>query len=171
MGQLRTFNKTDLPEIKADNKRVIVEFNQDISNEVATVLTEQIKELSDVLLLKMEQQEDAIKSVERKIETKHITPQQLSSLESLVDRKARKYVDKRKGIQINIDVLLNNDVGELVEYQKLVNEKVGKTKSEIWVSLNKDCLERKGTEPKNKILATQVDEAFDFVRSWGGFSI
>lgn len=112
-----------------------------------------------------------VSKVETLVKTKEITSQQLRSLESLVDKKAKEYVDRSKGVQLNIDVMLSYDGDDLKALQKLINTQYGKTKQKIWVELNKDCLGRKGTDPKNRIKATQVDEAFDFVRMWGGFSI
>ena len=155
----------------SENRTVIVEVPQGTSDKAVSMLTEQMKEYMEVVTLKLEQHGSDIQKVQKTIETNYITPEELKALESLIDRKSRRFVNDKKGIQLNIDVLLNYDSEGLVEYQKLVNKEVGKTKSEIWVDLNKECLERKGTDPKNRIPSTRVDEVFDYVRTWGGFSI
>lgn len=167
MGQ----SNNNAPVVQTEDGKIIVDFGNNVSNEVKKIITNQFKEMTELLHLRLEQQSDEIKDVKKTIESKYISPQQLNALQSLIDKKARKFVNDKKGIQLSIDVLLNYDRDGLVEYQKLVNSEVGKTKSKIWVDLNKDCLERKGTDPKNRILSTQVEQAFDYVRSWGGFSV
>lgn len=166
-------NRNELSEIKtrAEGNSIVVEFERDITTKDFQVLNNQMQEIAELLQLGLERNQKEIKSVKETIETNYVTPEELRALESLVDKKARKYVDKGKGIQMNIDVILNYDVEGLAELQSLVNDEVGKTKSEIWVDLNKECLERKGNDPKNRIPKTMVEKAFDFVRSWGGFSV
>lgn len=164
-------NKQELVQTRTEGNAIIVDFGKGISKQEFEVLSNQMKEITELLHLGLERNREEIQDVKKRIESKCISPEELSALESLVDKKARKYVNERKGIQLNIDVLLNYDQEGLVEFQKLINSEVGKTKSEIWVDLNKNCLERKGTDPKNRILSTQVEQAFDFVRRWGGFSV
>src|SRR5690625_6611580 len=130
-----------------------------------TTLFRSMKEIAELLHLGLERNREELQDVKKTIESKYISPEQLKALESLIDKKARMFVDRGKGIQMNIDVILNYDTEGLVELQKLINNEVGKTKSKIWVELNKDCLDRKGTEPKNRIKDTQVEQAFDFVRT------
>lgn len=164
-------NEVSTIETRTEGNAVIVEFGKGYSNQEYLQLTNQMQEIAELLQLGLERNQEDIQDVKKAIESKYITPENLKALESIIDKKARKFVEKGKGIQLSIDVFLNYDTEGLGEFQKLVNSEVGKTKSKIWVELNKDCLERKGTEPKNRILATQVEQAFDFVRSWGGFSV
>lgn len=164
-------NEMSVIETRTEGNAIIVELGNDITAQEYQVLSNQMKEIAELLQLGLERNQEEIRNVKKTIETNYITPEELKALESLIDKKARNYVDKKKGIQLNIDVVLNYDVEGLAELQKLINNEVGKTKSKIWVDLNKDCLERKGTEPKNRIPKTQVERAFDFVRTWGGFSV
>lgn len=164
-------NDISLVKTRTEGNAIIVDFGQNISKQEFQVLSNQMKEITEILHLGLERNREEIQGVKKTIETNHITPQQLGSLESLVDKKARAYVDKTKGVQLTIDVLLNYDNEELNELQLLINKQYGRIKQRIWIDLNKECLERKGTDPKNRIPATQVDEAFDYVRTWGGFSI
>lgn len=158
-----------------DGNVLTVQFDKGVTKNDLDVFASRMQEMIEKLQANNDynsaKTQNKIKTVEEKIETKHITPQQLKSLESLVDKKARKYIDRSKGIQLNIDVLLNYDGEELGELQSLINKQYGRTKQRIWVDLNKFCLERKGTAPKNRIKVTQIDESFDYVRTWGGFSI
>lgn len=165
-------NQNPMPvDVKTSGRKIIVEYNQDVSDQAIYALQNQLKEFTEVIQLKLEQNSDEIQNVKRTIESKYISPDQLNALQSLVDKKARKFVNDKKGIQLNIDVFLNYDPEGLANLQKLVNKEVGKTKQKIWVELNKKCLDRKGTDPKNEILDTQVEAAFDFVRTWGGFTV
>ena|SRR5690625_4944720 len=166
----------NLPVQATTNDNVLtVRFNQSVSQNDLNVFANQMQEMIEKLQANndhnSEKTMNEIKDVKKTIKSKHISPQDLDTLESLVDKKARKYVDKNKGIQLSIDVLLNYDAEGLKEFQKLVNTEYGRTKQRIWVELNKECLERKGTAPKKRILDTQVERAFDFVRKWGGFSV
>lgn len=164
-------NEVALVETRTEGNAIVIEFGRKMTSGEFNHISNQLKEVTELLQLGLERNRNEIQEVKKTIETNYITPEELRALESIVDEKARKFVDKSKGIQINIDILLNNDVDELIEYQKLVNDSVGKTKSKIWVDLHKKCLEQKGTTPKNRILATQVKQAFDYVRTWGGFSV
>lgn len=164
-------NEVSLVETRKEGNAIIVEFGQGASNLEIQAMTEKMEQIVELLTLTREETQEEILGVKKAIESKYITPEQLNALESLVDKKASKFVDKKKGIQLSIDVLLNYDAEGLAEFQKLVNDEVGKTKSKIWVDLHKKCLEQKGTTAKNRILATQVEQAFDYVRSWGGFSV
>lgn len=164
-------NEVSLVETRKEGNAIIVEFGQGASRQEIQAMTEKMEQIFELLTLTREETQEEILGVKKAIESKYITPEQLNALESLVDKKASKFVDKKKGIQLSIDVLLNYDAEGLAEFQKLVNDEVGKTKSKIWVDLHKKCLEQKGTTAKNRILATQVEQAFDYVRSWGGFSV
>lgn len=164
-------NEVSLVETRKEGNAIIIEFGQGESNLENQAMTEKMEQIVELLTLTREETQEEILGVKKAIESKYITPEQLNALESLVDKKASKFVDKKKGIQLSIDVLLNYDAEGLAEFQKLVNDEVGKTKSKIWVDLHKKCLEQKGTTAKNRILATQVEQAFDYVRSWGGFSV
>lgn len=164
-------NEVSLVETRTEGSAIVIEFGKEMSSREFNHISNQLKEVTELLQLGLERNSDEIQEVKKAIESKYITPEQLNALESLVDKKATKFVDKKKGIQLSIDVLLNYDAEGLTEFQKLVNDEVGKTKSKIWVDLHKKCLEQKGTTPKNRILATQVEQAFDYVRSWGGFSV
>lgn len=164
-------NEVSLVETRKEGNAIIVEFGQGASRQEIQAMTEKMEQIVELLTLTREETQEEILGVKKAIESKYITPEQLNALESLVDKKASKFVDKKKGIQLSIDVLLNYDAEGLAEFQKLVNDEVGKTKSKIWVDLHKKCLEQKGTTAKNRILATQVEQAFDYVRSWGGFSV
>lgn len=169
-------HKENLPvQASAEGHVLMVEFGNAVTQKDLKLFAGQIQEMFEQMQanqnLNAEKTQKKIDQVERKIESKYISPQELSALESLVDKKASKYVNDKKGIQLNIDVFLNYDQEGLVKYQKLINDEVGKTKSKIWVDLHKKCLEQKGTTPKNRILSTQVEQAFDYVRTWGGFSI
>lgn len=164
-------NEVSAIETRTEGNAVIVEFGKGYSSQEYLQLTNQMQEIAELLQLGLERNQEDIQGVKKAIESKYISPEQLKALESLIDKKAKVFVDKGKGIQMNIDVFLNHDTEGLTELQKLINNEVGKTKSKIWVELNKDCLERKGTDPKNRILDTQVEMSFDFVRTWGGFSI
>lgn len=171
MEQSNISNKLSVVETRTKGNSIILEFDNKISKQEYQVLSNQMKEIAELLQLGLERNQEEIKEVRKTIETNYITPEELKALESLIDKKARRYVEKGKGIQLNIDVVLNYDAEGLAELQKLVNSEVGKTKSKIWVELNKECLERKGTDPKNRIPKTKVEAAFDFVRTWGGFSV
>lgn len=168
-----SINKKEMSvvETRTEGNAIILEFDNKISKQDYQILSNQMKEIAELLQLGLERNQEEIRNVKKTIETNYITPEELKALESLIDKKSRSFVDRKKGIQLNIDVVLNYDAEGLAELQKLINNEVGKTKSKIWVELNKDCLERKGTEPKNRIPKTQVEVAFDFVRTWGGFSI
>jgi len=172
MEQSNISNKElSIVETRSEGNAIILEFGDNITSQEYEQLSAQMKEIAELLHLGLERNQDEINDVKKAIESKYITPENLKALESIIDKKARKFVEKGKGIQLNIDIFLNYDSEGLGEFQKLINSEVGKTKSKIWVDLNKECLERKGTDPKNRILATQVEQAFDYVRSWGGFSV
>ena len=171
MEQSNNKNEVSVVETRSEGNAIILEFGNEITSQEYEQLSVQMKEIAELLHLGLERNREEVQNVKKSIESKYISPEQLKALESLIDKKARKFVDKGKGIQMNIDVILNYDTEGLAELQKLINNEVGKTKSKIWVDLNKDCLERKGTEPKNRIKDTQVEQAFDFVRTWGGFSV
>ena len=171
MEQSNNKNEVSVVETRSEGNAIILEFGNEITSQEYEQLSVQMKEIAELLHLGLERNREEVQNVKKFIESKYISPEQLKALESLIDKKARKFVDKGKGIQMNIDVILNYDTEGLAELQKLINNEVGKTKSKIWVDLNKDCLERKGTEPKNRIKDTQVEQAFDFVRTWGGFSV
>lgn len=164
-------NEISTVNTRTEGNAIVVEFDSNIANKDFQVLNNQMQEIAELLQLGLERNQKEIKNVKKTIETNSITPEELKALESLVDKKARKYVDTSKGIQLNIDVLLNYDNEDLKELQSLINKQYGKTKQQIWIDLNKDCLERKGTAPKNRIPKTQVEKSFDYVRTWGGFSI
>lgn len=171
MEQSNNKNDLSIVETRTEGSAIVLEFGNDITSQEYEQLSVQVKEIAELLTLGLERNREELQDVKKTLESKYISPEQLKALESLIDKKATKFVDKGKGIQLNIDVILNYDTEGLAELQKLVNSEVGKTKSKIWVELNKDCLERKGTEPKNRIKDTQVEQAFDFVRTWGGFSV
>lgn len=174
MGELK--HKESLPvQASASDNVLTVRFDNGISNEALQVFASQMHEMMEKFQAKMEIDNERtiqkIDGVEKKIKAKHISPQDLGALESLVHEKATAYVSKRGGIQTSIDVFLNYDEQALRDMRKLVNKEHGRIKQRIWVELNKECLHRKGTAPKNRIKDTQVERAFDFVRRWGGFSI
>src|SRR5699024_957737 len=171
MEQSNNKNEVSVVETRSEGNAIILEFGNEITSQEYEQLSVQMKEIAELLHLGLERNREEVQNVKKFIESKYISPEQLKALESLIDKKARKFVDKGKGIQMNIDVILNYDTEGLAELQKLINNEVGKTKSKIWVDLNKDCLERKGTEPKNRIKDTQVEQAFDFVSTCGGFSV
>lgn len=171
MEQYNKKEELSLVEAEKHGNKIVLDLGDALTNEQFNFMSNKLKEITEVLHLGLERHSDKIDNVEKLVQTKHITPQQLRSLESIVDKKAKEYVDRSKGVQLNIDVMLSYDGDDLKELQKLINSQYGKTKQKIWVDLNKNCLERGGTEPKNRILSTQVDEAFDFVRTWGGFSV
>lgn len=168
--------KESLPvQASTEGNILMVEFGNAVTQEDLQMFASQIQEILERMQanqnMNAEKTQRKIENVERKIERDSIDPEDLQALESLIDKKARAFVNDKKGIQLNIDVLLNYDSEGLIEFQKLVNKEVGKTKQRIWVELNKECLERKGTDPKNRIPKTQTGTAFDFVRKWGGFSV
>lgn len=164
-------NEVSLVETRTEGNTFIVDFGQSISKEDFKVLSNQMKEITEVLHLGLERNQEEIQGVKKEIKSKHISPQDLSALETLVSNKATEYVTKRGGVQTSIDIFLNYDQEAISDMRKLVNKEHGRIKQRIWVELNKKCLRRKGTDPKNRIKDTQVEKAFDFVRRWGGFSI
>lgn len=172
----KRMSKSSYPvQATAENNVITLEFNGAVSARdlavFANQMQEMIEELKAVTETQGEKHTKEIKNIKRAIESKHISPEDLSALESLVDKKAREYVNKAKGVQLTIDVALNYDQQGIIELQKLIRKEYGKTKQRIWIELNKYCLNRKGTAPKNRIKDTEVERAFDFVRRWGGFSV
>jgi len=165
-------NKNAAPvDVKTQGRKIIVEYDQEVSDQAIYALQNQLKEYTELIQLKLEQNSDEIKDVKQTIESDYIEAPDLDALESLVDKKARAFVEKQKGVQLNIDTILNSEPEAIKTYKSLINTEIGKTKSKIWVNLNKQCLERKGTAPKKRILRKQTEQAFDYVRKWGGFSI
>jgi hypothetical protein len=112
-----------------------------------------------------------VKNVKKLVEHKSITPEKLAALNSLVGEKAKLYVEKLDGIQIDMSVFEGSETPKTISVDKLIRKETGRVKQRIWIDLNKKCLERKGTAPKNRIKDIEVEKAFDFVRTWGGFTI
>ncbi|UAT29459.1 hypothetical protein K7T73_12700 [Bacillus badius] len=162
-------------QAKADKNVITLQFDGAITSNDLRIFASQMQEMFEMMQAKIEMDNKntmkEIGNVKEIIKSKHISPEDLAALEALVDKKARAYVDKAKGVQLSIDVVLNYDRQGIIELQKLIRKEYGKTKHRIWIELNKQCLKRKGTDPKNRIKDTDVEKAFDFVRRWGGMTI
>lgn len=159
----------------AQNGEITLRFDGGVTQNDLLQFAAQMQEMFESIRAKIDHDNKSthkqIAEVKNTVESKHISPQDLSALETIVSEKAKMYVDKKGGIQTNIDMFLNGDSESLRDLQRIIKKHHGKVKQQIWVELNKECLERKGTDPKNRIKDTQVEQAFDFVRRWGGFSI
>lgn len=158
----------------ANDKEITLRFNQGLTSNDLQLFADRMQDMFNEMQAKISVDnrvtQQQIADVKQSIKHKYITPEDLAALESLVDKKARKYVDKTGGTQLTIDVVLNYDSDDLKDMQRLIRKQYGKVKQRIWIELNKVCLQRKGTAPKNRIRDTQTEKAFDFVRTWGGFN-
>lgn len=165
-------NQNAMPvDVRANGRQIIIEHNQEVSDQAIYALQNQLKEYTEIMSLKLEQNTDEIKDVKRTIKSKYISPQDLDALKTLIHKKAEMMIEKQKGVQLSVSMFLNTDQEALKAYKAIYNNERGKLKSRIWVELNKECLERKGNAPKNRILDKHVEKAFDFVRKWGGFTV
>lgn len=107
--------------------------------------------------------------IEDKVEQKEISSDQLDALVVLVKKKATAFVTKNH-IQITTEMYETDDFS--IAYKKLVDKQIAKICREIWRDLKTDELNESPSRFKNrKIKLTDVDRCFDFVRTWGGFSI
>lgn len=154
---------------------VLAAFLQNKLPEMLSESFEEIKASNEMQTKNTNKRFDAVEKkvgiVQETIKSKHVSPEDLDALKSLVHNKAEALIEKQKGVQLSINVFLEVDREKIKTYKQIYNQERGRIKSRIWVELNKDCLGRKGNAPKNRIPATQVEKAFDFVRSWGGFSV
>jgi len=165
-------NKNAVPaEVKIQGKKIIVEYDQSVSDAAIYSLQNTFKEHMEMTHLRLEQNNDEIKDVKQTIESKHISPQDLDALKTLISKKSEVVIEKQKGVQLNLGMFLNTDQEAIKAYKQIYNQERGKLKSRIWVELNKEHLGRKGNAAKNRIPDKQVEQAFDFVRRWGGFSV
>lgn len=93
MEQSNISNKLSVVETRTKGNSIILEFDNKISKQEYQVLSNQMKEIAELLQLGLERNQEEIKEVRKTIETKYITPEELKALESLIDKKARRYVE------------------------------------------------------------------------------
>jgi hypothetical protein len=154
------------------NKEITMRFTNEIDDFTFKKLAESFRGVMEEMQASVDHNfrktNDKIQVVQNTVKSKYISPEDLGALQSLVEKKAKTYVERQNGIQLNIDTVLSSFE---TEFKKLFRRQVGKVKQRIWIDLNKQCLNRKGTDPKNKVRDISVEKAFDFVRRWGGFQI